>query len=513
MLVGADSPLARELLGDVAKVLSKRRTTTMDKKYATDPIAWCVDKMGISERTLVWSKNPGYATHQWDGTPDPIAHIFTSLVASKDVGVESATGTGKTFSGALAALWWLACFEMAQVVTTAPKAEQLEVNLWKEINRLWPRFAAEYPDAEIGQLRIRMRPKRDDWGARGFGCAVRAGEESATKAQGFHAEHLLILLEEVPGIDPAVMTAFENTVTGPHNLRVAYGNPDNVLDTLHGFCTSAGVEHIRISALDHPNVVCQDPSIVPGAVSQKAIDRRLVKYGEDSPLYQSRVRGVCPEEASNALVKVKWCRDAIARAEDPEFRAKESKEAGAMGVDVANSYAGDRAAIAKGVGAWCQELRAFPCPNANVLGNDVVREAAASDIGAHRIGVDIVGVGVGTYNEMVRIGYAPQALNGGATPPPSETPEEKYANLRSYMWWQLREDLRTGVIALPDDERLVEDLTAPTWSPEGGKITVESKDKIRKRIGRSTDRGDAVVYWNHVRRSTSYTTMAGAMID
>ena len=53
-------------------------------------------------------------------------------------------------------------------------------------------------------------------------------------------------------------------------------------------------------------------------------------------------------------------------------------------------------------------------------------------------------------------------------------------------------------IALPVDDELLGDLTAPKWKIlSGGKIQVESKDDIRKRIGRSTDAGDAAVqaFW------------------
>jgi hypothetical protein len=55
-----------------------------------------------------------------------------------------------------------------------------------------------------------------------------------------------------------------------------------------------------------------------------------------------------------------------------------------------------------------------------------------------------------------------------------------------------------SVIHLPDSEILKADLTTPHWKVlSGGSIQVESKDDIRKRLGRSTDEGDAVVmcFW------------------
>ena len=51
---------------------------------------------------------------------------------------------------------------------------------------------------------------------------------------------------------------------------------------------------------------------------------------------------------------------------------------------------------------------------------------------------------------------------------------------------------------LPDDERLVEELVAPRWKHmANGVLAVESKDDIKRRLGRSTDTADAVIqsYW------------------
>ena len=50
------------------------------------------------------------------------------------------------------------------------------------------------------------------------------------------------------------------------------------------------------------------------------------------------------------------------------------------------------------------------------------------------------------------------------------------------------------MLALPPDDKLTGDLTAPTWEPvSGGRIQVESKKKIKKTLGRSTDDGDTIV--------------------
>ena len=57
-------------------------------------------------------------------------------------------------------------------------------------------------------------------------------------------------------------------------------------------------------------------------------------------------------------------------------------------------------------------------------------------------------------------------------------------------------------------DTLLGDLTAPRWKmTSGGKVLIESKDDIRKRLGRSPDEGDAVVMIIHARppRSRSWS--------
>jgi hypothetical protein len=86
-------------------------------------------------------------------------------------------------------------------------------------------------------------------------------------------------------------------------------------------------------------------------------------------------------------------------------------------------------------------------------------------------------------------------------------------NKRSAAWWYLREllDPANGHgIALPPDDLLTGDLTAPHWRiTSGGKVQVESKDEIRKRLGRSTDDGDAVVmaFWEERKPKASVGAM------
>ena len=73
-----------------------------------------------------------------------------------------------------------------------------------------------------------------------------------------------------------------------------------------------------------------------------------------------------------------------------------------------------------------------------------------------------------------------------------------FTNKRGAALWLFREALDPGQpggspIALPDDPVLMSDLTAPTFEPTPNGIRVEAKKEVCARLGRSTDRGDAVV--------------------
>jgi len=303
------------------------RTLDERRYYQLNPVQWIEDKLGIKKETIIWSLNPGYEKldqgprimddglvleNGWDGTKDPIYAVLRGLAEWRDVVVQSSTGTGKTFVAALAALWFLAVFPNSKVMMVAPKEDLLKINLWGEIHRFSTLYKAAYPNANFMQLEIRMG---DNWIGRGFVASVSAGEEVSSKAAGFHAEHMLWIMDETQGIDPAILAAIENTCTDRHNLRLALGNPRSTEDPLNQLFRRADFLGIRISSLDHPNVVMNDPSVdlrrhrilVPGAVSWKSIFSRRTVYGPDPEFYNNNatfkalIRGLVPAGSEFSL--------------------------------------------------------------------------------------------------------------------------------------------------------------------------------------------------------------------
>ena len=137
---------------------SESQKTKVHVEYQNDPIGFAVDHLGIREETLRWSLDPAYANHVWDGTPDPIVAIAEALVEWKDVGVESATGTGKSHTLGWATLWFDAVWPGARVFSFAAKAEQLDLYAWTEIKKLWPAFTKTRSQGKSGPVDPTEKP-------------------------------------------------------------------------------------------------------------------------------------------------------------------------------------------------------------------------------------------------------------------------------------------------------------------------------------------------------------------
>ncbi len=74
----------------------------------------------------------------------------------------------------------------------------------------------------------------------------------------------------------------------------------------------------------------------------------------------------------------------------------------------------------------------------------------------------------------------------------------RFKNKRAEAWWKFREELDPdqeggSAICLPPDPELRADLAAPTFEMTTNGILIESKEDLRKRLGRSPGKGDAAV--------------------
>ena len=189
------------------------------------------------------------------------------------------------------------------------------------------------------------------------------------------------------------------------------------------------------------------------------------------------------------LIKYQWIREAY------EIELQGGKQR--LGVDVAR-FGDDETVLAKMLGNALVEIQGYKNMSIDRTATITQNKIMEDGIDADMVGIDVVGLGAGVVDNLRRAGYTVKAISSGEKPVhiPGWNTHFKFYNLRSQMWWFLREKLRNGEIAIAvQNQKLVEDLTAPRYEIRSDKtIRVESKDEIKKRLGRSTDYGDAFVY-------------------
>ncbi len=115
--------------------------------------------------------------------------------------------------------------------------------------------------------------------------------------------------------------------------------------------------------------------------------------------------------------------------------------------------------------------------------------------------VDTIGVGAMLPGAIQRAGGRAVGFKASAgTGLRDKTGQFGFINVRAAAWWNMRELLAADGpgVALPDDPALVAELTAPRFEVRAGaKVGLEDKAAVKRRLGRSPDRADAVVmaFW------------------
>lgn len=197
------------------------------------------------------------------------------------------------------------------------------------------------------------------------------------------------------------------------------------------------------------------------------------------------------EDDAFQVIPTAWVELAMDRWELP----KTLDEMDSMGVDVAMGGR-DQTVISRRHGMWFDQLIVYEgreCKDGPTIAGFIM--AAMRDQAV--IHIDLFGVGAQPYGHLMR---AQQQVIGVNVGEPAygmdETGRVGFLNVRSQLWWKMREALdpqANNGIALPPDRRLLADLTAPCWQMKGQRIAVESRDEIVKKIGRSPDYASAVV--------------------
>ena len=422
------------------------------------------------------------------------AEILRSVRDNMRTAVRSCHGIGKTFTAAMCILWFLYTHTKAIVLSTAPTWRQVEKLIWKEI-----RSAYREAIIPLGGNLLPKTPElhliHDEWYAAGLST------NEPDRFQGFHEEHILVVVDEAAGVNQEIFDAIEGILTSSGARLLLIGNPTSIGGTFYeAFTKGIGYKTFHVSAYDTPNFttygitpedIAQDrwqekakEVPYPRLITPQWVSDRYKAWGESSAPYQVRVMGNFPQQGENTLIPLLWIELAMERWDETEEGTPVQ-----LGVDVA-AYGSDKTVIAVRKGKKLTELNVYSQKNTRETAGLVQQHAREHN--TSRIAVDEIGIGRGVVDSLEECGYE----NVGVNVSERSRDSERYHNLRAELWSNFREllDPEKEAISLPPDDELLSELASVKYKIDSrGAIQIEAKEDMKKRLGHSPDRADAAV--------------------
>ena len=449
------------------------------RELGHDPGAWAKDRAGV----FLWSKQ---------------REIAASIVQNRRTAVQSAHGLGKSFLAATLASWWVDVHpaDETMVVTTAPSLDQVHAILWEEIRGLHDR--ASLPG---------VVQRTDRWlvGGRLVGMGRKPPDYSESAFQGIHRRFVLVILDEACGIPAWLWTAVETITTGDDCRILAIGNPDDPNSHFKRLCQGQpGWQPFKISCFDSPNFTGEEiPESLKGLLTgTRWVEDRKAEWGEDNPLYIAKVLGEFPSDHPWSVVRMT---DVYAcRLEAP--RSAKERVPVELGVDVGGG--GDETVIRERCGMVAGREWREHSDKPEKISRLII--SAIKEAGASSVKIDSIGIGSGVVGELrnlKELGFHNARIVGVNVAEKAHQPE-KYFNLRSQLWWECgrlaAEDRAWDLSRMDNADATIAQLLETRYEHDiKGRVKVEPKDDIRKRLGRSPDNADALLLAYHTPRSSS----------
>lgn len=447
----------------------------------------------------LWFIDSVLGSNLWSKQREVVHSVFTN----RHTTVPSCHDAGKSFVAARAAVTWLMAYTPSKVIFTAPSHRQVTDILAREMRTAWRQAKIMLgPDPLKERIEI-----ADDWYSRGFAA------KDPDKFVGTHSPNILVIVDESAGVSKDISIAVDALLTNPHAHRLDIGNPTSSEGPFFEQSRTPGINVIKIPAWETPNFVANGINNVDDLlafdmtklkiVSGHLLDPQWVleryhRWGPDSPMWQSRVEANFPSQGSNSLFPLNLLE--MAATED---RAKIVKKGPPRyGVDPAR-YGSDRTGIAMRRGDLVVAIDAYGMkrigedrPDREVeTGNPTSQIAGdvkkrVSESGEGNIFIDTIGLGAGVLDMLGEMKM--QNIYGVDVSRSSADDSEQFANLRDEIYWNLHLKFKEGTIAIPDDEELIQELSHIHYKFTARGIKVQPKEEIRKSLGRSPDKADAL---------------------
>jgi hypothetical protein len=447
-----------------------------ENPYMREPVGWIHNRLG--EET--WSKQD---------------EILTSIVENRKTAIWSCHSSGKSHIASRAASWWIDTHPIDDVfiVSTAPSAPQVRGILWRYVGDAHRKgqLGGYITNGEIPEWKIDGRLV--GWGRK---PASLTNEEAAKAVfQGIHAKYVLVILDEADGVPKWLFDAVTTLVTSPTNRVLAIGNPD---DPNSHFASirkdpEATWNKIKISAFDCPWATGEPVSenLEEHLISEEWVNEAKHDWGEENPLYISKVLAEYPDVGDDALITPAMINKAIAAWEELDGTAlgRYAMDVARLGKDKTVIYR-NRGGVVEKVTEWSKKDTAE------------TTDRAAALLEPHQGGVpmviDIGGLGSGPFDNLRKMDFPVFGFDGSTKPWSDDRPRPdglRFLNRRAEQYWGLREEMDRGALGLdPKNLKAQAQLMNIKWDRTAtGRIFIEKKEEISKRVGHSPDDADTIM--------------------
>lgn len=456
----------RTLRDQLTQLKVPQRVEEQFGEYRNDPVGFCEEVLGVESA----ARRSTGERYQFSVLEDVARH--------PRVAVRSGHGVGKSATNAWAALWWLLTRPLSRVVVLAPEfSRQIRAILFSEM-RKWVRRAQVPLPVTVHTSRVLVEGYGEEWSATGMSASG-----DIDRLEGFHAEGgVLVIVDEMKGVPQDAFDAVLGALTGLADSRLLVTSVPGGDGS--GPFWKACVPEVTRWRVHHI------PSTDSDQVSPEWVEDRAAGWGVGSPLYQTRVMGEFADAGEGVLFPLSLIDSAI-------DREVETDSGDALGVDVARSTAGDLNCVARCRKGRIEIVNTWRSPDTMETTQKVVNTVTVTS--CKHLAVDVGGPGGGVVDRLKELGHDVEGVHfGGAADDP-----QRFRNWRAEAFWKLREALERGEVSLPNDDDLRADLSALRYLfTQDGRIQIENKDEVRRRLGRSPDRADAVAL-AHSRASTS----------
>ncbi|WP_156920705.1 hypothetical protein [Fundidesulfovibrio putealis] len=408
-------------------------------------------------------------------TPQQESLLKAASVRGAKVSVRSGHGTGKTTSLAWLIHWFLLFHTDVKIPCTATTAAQLHDALWAELSKWHRRYLYKPFKDSIGINNDRMYIIGEEKFR--FAVARTSAKDKPEALQGFHAENLMVIIDEASGVDNKVFEVAEGTLSTEGAIIILCSNPTRNSGYFYDTQMHPKIKYdwtrLAFNCLDSP------------IVTSKYVEGFEKKYGAQSNEYRVRVLGEFPELNDDSIIS----RSLIESAYDREVSYSSSPKI--AGLDVAR-FGDDATAIVIRQGGKIIYIDQW-----KGLGIDesIGRVVALYRRGMFdRIYVDACGLGAGVADMLPVYPYNVPTIGVNVAEKASQS--ELYNRLRDELWFNAKEFFEEQTCSIDGTCKFVEELTdelcGPTYKyTSNGKLKVEGKDEMKARGVPSPNLADA----------------------